>query len=268
MAEQVIRPTGLLDPRIEVRPVGNQIDDLLEEIRTRVEKKERVLCTTLTKRMAEDLTDYLHNLNVRVSYIHSDVDALERVEIIRGLRLGNVDVLIGVNLLREGLDMPEVSLVAILDADKEGFLRSERSLMQTAGRTARNVDGMVIFYADRITASMKAVIDETNRRRELQEAYNKEHGIDPKTIYKSLEEILESTSVADMQSNRTDRRRIAETAKLKKAAEPIARYLTPEQRTDMVEQMFVEMRTAAKDLDFERAAELRDEIQRLKAIDE
>ena len=268
VAEQVIRPTGLLDPRIEVRPVGNQIDDLLEEIRTRVEKKERVLCTTLTKRMAEDLTDYLHNLNVRVSYIHSDVDALERVEIIRGLRLGNVDVLIGVNLLREGLDMPEVSLVAILDADKEGFLRSERSLMQTAGRTARNVDGMVIFYADRITASMKAVIDETNRRRELQEAYNNEHGIDPKTIYKSLEEILESTSVADMQSNRTDRRRIAETAKLKKAAEPIARYLTPEQRTDMVEQMFVEMRTAAKDLDFERAAELRDEIQRLKAIDE
>ncbi len=267
VVEQVIRPTGLLDPRIEVRPVKNQIDDLIEEIRRRVERSERVLCTTLTKRMAEDLTDYLHNLNIRVAYIHSDVDALERVEIIRGLRLGHFDVLIGVNLLREGLDMPEVSLVAILDADKEGFLRSERSLMQTAGRTARNVDGLVIFYADAITASMQAVIDETNRRRVLQEEYNREHGIDPKTVYKSLEEILESTSVADIQASRSEKRKRAETEKLKKAAEPIARYLTPDQRKDMIEQMFEEMRNAARDLDFEKAAELRDEIQRLKAID-
>jgi excinuclease ABC subunit B len=267
VTEQIIRPTGLLDPKIEVRPVKNQIDDLLEEVRKRVVRGERVLVTTLTKRMAEDLTDYLHNLGISVAYIHSDVDALERVEIIRGLRLGNFDVLVGVNLLREGLDMPEVSLVAILDADKEGFLRSERSLMQTAGRTARNVDGLVIFYADVITDSMKAVIEETNRRRILQEAYNKQHGIDPKTIYKSLEEILESTSVADIQASRSEKRRDAETARLKKAAEPIARYLTTEQRQDMVEQMFEEMRNAARDLDFERAASLRDEIQRLKAID-
>lgn len=266
VVEQVIRPTGLLDPRIEVRPVKNQIDDLLEEIRIRVVKKERVLVTTLTKRMAEDLTDYLHNLSISVAYIHSDVDSLERVEIIRNLRLGNFDVLVGVNLLREGLDLPEVSLVAILDADKEGFLRSERSLMQTAGRTARNVDGLVIFYADNITRSMRAVMDETNRRRELQQQYNVEHGIEPRTVYKSLEEILESTSVADIQAARTQKRSDSERAKLKKAAEPIAKYLTPEQRNEMVEQMFVEMKEAARALDFERAAELRDEIERLKAL--
>ncbi|MFN4985900.1 MAG: excinuclease ABC subunit UvrB [Ignavibacteria bacterium] len=266
VVEQVIRPTGLLDPRIEVRPVKNQIDDLLEEIRIRVVKKERVLVTTLTKRMAEDLTDYLHNLSISVAYIHSDVDSLERVEIIRNLRLGNFDVLVGVNLLREGLDLPEVSLVAILDADKEGFLRSERSLMQTAGRTARNVDGLVIFYADNITRSMRAVMDETNRRRVLQQQYNIEHGIEPRTVYKSLEEILESTSVADIQASRTQKRSDSERAKLKKAAEPIAKYLTPEQRNEMVEQMFVEMKEAARALDFERAAELRDEIERLKAL--
>lgn len=266
VVEQVIRPTGLLDPRIEVRPVRNQVDDLMNEIRRRVERNERVLCTTLTKRMAEDLADYLHNLSIKVAYIHSDVDALERVEIIRGLRLGNFDVLVGVNLLREGLDMPEVSLVAILDADKEGFLRSERSLMQTAGRTARNVDGLVIFYADKITDSMRAVIDETNRRREIQQAYNVEHGIDPKTVYKSLEEILESTSVADIQSARSDRKKKAAREQIAKAAEPIAKYLTAEQRADVLEQMFTEMRTAAKDLDFERAAYLRDEIERLKAL--
>jgi excinuclease ABC subunit B len=267
VVEQVIRPTGLLDPRIEVRPVRTQIDDLLGEIRTRASRAERVLVTTLTKRMAEDLTDYLQNLRVRVAYIHSDVDTLERVEIIRGLRLGNFDVLVGVNLLREGLDMPEVSLVAILDADKEGFLRSERSLMQTAGRTARNVDGLVIFYADHITESMQSVIEETNRRRVLQEAYNTEHGINPVTIYKSLEEILESTSVADIQAQRTQKQRVQETAKLKKAAEPLARYLTGEQRKELLDQMFDEMKKAARDLDFERAAELRDEIQQLQAVD-
>jgi len=266
VVEQVIRPTGLLDPRIEVRPVNNQIDNLLEEIRQRVAKRERVLVTTLTKRMAEDLTDYLHNLSISVAYIHSDVESLERVEIIRSLRLGNIDVLVGVNLLREGLDLPEVSLVAILDADKEGFLRSERSLMQTAGRTARNVDGLVIFYADSVTRSMRAVIDETNRRRELQQTYNQENGIEPRTVYKSLEEILESTSVADIQASRTQKRADTNREKLKKAAEPIAKYLTPEQRNEMVEQMFVEMKEAARALDFERAAELRDEIERLKAL--
>ena len=267
VVEQVIRPTGLLDPQIEIRPVKTQIDDLIAEIRKRVEKAERVLVTTLTKRMAEDLTEYLQNLRVKVAYIHSDVDTLERVEIIRGLRLGNFDVLVGVNLLREGLDMPEVSLVAILDADKEGFLRSQRSLMQTAGRTARNVDGLVIFYADAITDSMQSVIDETNRRRKLQAAYNEEHGINPQTVYKSLEEILESTSVADIQAQRTQRQRSQETAKLKKAAEPMAKYLTKEQRTELMDQMFAEMKNAARDLDFERAAELRDEIQQLKSFD-
>jgi len=266
VVEQVIRPTGLLDPKIDVRPVSNQIDDLIGEIRTRTEKKERVLVTTLTKRMAEDLTDYLHNLKISVAYIHSDVDSLERVEIIRNLRLGNFDVLIGVNLLREGLDMPEVSLVAILDADKEGFLRSERSLMQTAGRTARNSNGLVIFYADKITASMRAVMDETNRRRELQEAYNTEHGINPTTVYKSIEEILESTSVADMQSHRLARRAESEQHKVKRVAEPMVKYLTGEQREEMIEQMFVEMKKAARDLDFERAAQLRDQITALQSM--
>ncbi|MBU3741809.1 MAG: excinuclease ABC subunit UvrB [Candidatus Kapabacteria bacterium] len=267
VTEQVIRPTGLLDPRIEVRPVSNQIDDLLGEIRQRVERQERVLVTTLTKRMAEDLTDYLHNLHIRVAYIHSDVDALERVDIIRNLRLGNFDVLVGVNLLREGLDMPEVSLVAILDADKEGFLRSERSLMQTAGRAARNQDGLVIFYADHITASMRAVIDETQRRRELQQEYNAANGINPTTVYKSLEEILGATSIADIQAQKTTRAAEAEHARMKRAAEPVVKYLTKEQRQEMVEQMFVEMKKAAKDLDFERAADLRDQIARLQAVD-
>jgi excinuclease ABC subunit B len=267
VTEQVIRPTGLLDPRIDVRPVSNQIDDLLDEVRKRVERQERVLVTTLTKRMAEDLTDYLHNLHIRVAYIHSDVDALERVEIIRNLRLGNFDVLVGVNLLREGLDMPEVSLVAILDADKEGFLRSERSLMQTAGRAARNQDGLVIFYADRITDSMAAVIEETRRRRTLQEEYNTANGINPTTVYKSLEEILGATSIADIQSQKTARQTEMEHARLKRAAEPVVKYLTKEQRKEMIEQMFVEMKNAAKDLDFERAADLRDQIARLQAVD-
>lgn len=267
VVEQVIRPTGLLDPKIEIRPVKNQIDDLLAEIRRRTERNERVLVTTLTKKMAENLTDYLLNLRVKVAYIHSDVDTLERVEIIRGLRLGTVDVLVGVNLLREGLDLPEVSLVAILDADKEGFLRSERSLMQTAGRTARNVDGLVIFYADSVTESMKSVIDETNRRRSLQEKYNADHGINPQTIYKSLDDILRSTSVADMLSDRNQRKQEQETARQRKAAEPLARYLTQEQRNELIDQLYVEMKNAARDLDFERAAVLRDEISALQAHD-
>lgn len=263
--EQVIRPTGLLDPEISVRPIGNQIDDLINEIRKRTIKKERILVTTLTKRMAEDLSEYLTNLQIKTAYIHSDVDSLERVEIIRGLRLGDFDVLVGVNLLREGLDLPEVSLVAVLDADKEGFLRSERSLLQVAGRTARNIDGLVIFYADKITNSMKLVIDETNRRRKLQIDYNTDHNINPKTIYKSLEEILNSTSVADIQGNRLKKIADAEERKLHKAAEPLAKYLTPSQLDELIEQMFTEMKKAARDLDFERAAELRDEIKRLEA---
>jgi excinuclease ABC subunit B len=264
VAEQIIRPTGLLDPRIEIRPVHNQIDDLVGEIRIRVTKSERVLVTTLTKRMAEDLTDYLANLSIRVTYIHSDVDSLERVEIIRNLRIGHFDVLVGVNLLREGLDLPEVSLVAILDADREGFLRSERSLMQTAGRTARNVDGLVIFYADNITRSMRAVIDETNRRRELQHAYNLENGIEPRTVFKSLAEILESTSVADIQASRTQKSAEKAKASQKIAAEPLIGYLPAEERQAAIEQMFAEMKAAARDLDFERAADLRDKIQRLR----
>ncbi len=265
ITEQVIRPTGLLDPEISVRPLGNQIDDLIGEIRKRTVKGERVLVTTLTKRMAEDLSEYLQNLQMKVAYIHSDIDSLERVDIIRNLRLGQFDVLVGVNLLREGLDLPEVSLVAVLDADKEGFLRSERSLLQIAGRTARNVEGLVILYADRITNSMKLVIDETNRRRRMQIEYNKEHNINPKTVYKSLEEILNSTSVADIQGMRLKRIADAEEKKLRKAAEPVAKYLTGEQLDELIEQMFGEMKKAARDLDFERAAELRDEIKRLEA---
>jgi len=267
VVEQVIRPTGLLDPEISVRPVKNQIDDLIHEIRQRSAKGERVLVTTLTKRMSEDLTEYLQNLQMKVAYIHSDVDALERVEIIRGLRLGNHDVIVGVNLLREGLDLPEVSLVAILDADKEGFLRSERSLMQVAGRTARNAEGLVIFYADRITNSMKAVIEETNRRRQIQKDYNTEHNINPQTVYKSLEEILSSTSVADIQAHKVFKYEEAEKHKMQKAAEPLYGYLTDEQRGELVEQMFSEMKNAARELDFEKAAELRDEIQKLQALE-
>lgn len=265
VVEQVIRPTGLLDPELSIRPVKNQIDDLVNEIRIREKKKERVLVTTLTKRMAEDLTDYLHNLNIRTAYIHSEIDALARVEILRDLRIGEYDVLVGVNLLREGLDLPEVSLVAILDADKEGFLRSERSLLQTAGRTARNAEGLVILYGDKITRSMQVLIDETNRRRALQIAYNEEHGINPRTVYKSLEEILNSTSVADMNTRRVEKRKEAETASLRLAAEPLLRYMTDDQRQDMVRQLTEEMKRAAKDLDFERAAELRDEIAKLQA---
>ncbi|HZV12772.1 MAG TPA: excinuclease ABC subunit UvrB [Candidatus Kapabacteria bacterium] len=260
--EQIIRPTGLLDPELEVRPVKHQIDDLVGEIRDRVKLKERVLITTLTKRMAEDLTEYLQDMNFKVEYIHSDVDSLSRVDILRGLRVGDFDVLVGVNLLREGLDLPEVSLVAILDADKEGFLRSARSLFQIAGRTARNERGKVIMYADRITDSMKQLIDETKRRREVQIAYNTAHGIEPHTIYKSMEEILSGTLIADLKTRR-DAKDEAKNRSSSIAAEPMFKYLTPDQKTDLIEQLKQEMRTAAKDLEFERAAMLRDEIQRL-----
>ncbi|RJP58692.1 MAG: excinuclease ABC subunit UvrB [Melioribacteraceae bacterium] len=260
--EQIIRPTGLLDPQIEVRPIKGQIDDLIGEIRKRVVLKERILVTTLTKKMAEDLTDYLDKLNINVRYIHSDIDALERVEIIRDLRIGDFDVLVGVNLLREGLDLPEVSLVAIIDADKEGFLRSERSLMQTAGRTARNVNGKVIMYADVITNSMKKTIDETERRRKIQLEYNEEHGITPQTILKSREQIMSGTSIADIRKKDKEK----EEASFTRVAEPVIRYMTQDQRKELIEQMREEMHNAAKDLEFEKAASLRDEISKLEKM--
>ena len=260
--EQVIRPTGLLDPEIEVRPIKGQIDDLIGEIRKRVVLTERVLVTTLTKKMAEDLTDYLDKLKIKVRYIHSEVDALERVEIIRDLRIGGFDVLVGVNLLREGLDLPEVSLVTILDADKEGFLRSERSLMQTAGRTASNSNGKVIMYADKITESMRKTIEETIRRRKLQMEYNEEHGITPKTIFKSVEEILNSTSIADVRKKDNEK----EEAAFMRVAEPVIKYMSQDQRKELLDQMTEEMLNAAKDLEFERAAQLRDEIEKMKKL--
>ena len=263
VVEQVIRPTGLVDPEVVVRPVKNQIDDLIEEIRRRSARNERVLVTTLTKRMAEDLTDYLLNIGIRVRYVHSEVDALERVEILRDLRLGDFDVLVGVNLLREGLDLPEVSLVAILDADKEGFLRSEKSLIQTAGRTARNLNGMVILYADTRTGSMERMLEETGRRRAKQLEYNALHNISPRTVTKSIHEVLTATAVADVKAARDQRR---ERAKMPKVAEAVVRYLTPEQRKDLIEELRAEMLKASRDLEFERAAELRDEIQKLEAM--
>lgn len=264
IVEQVIRPTGLLDPEIQVRPVKNQIDDLINEIRIRGKKGERVLVTTLTKRMSEDLTDYLLGIGIRVKYMHSEVDSLDRVEILRGLRLGNFDVLIGVNLLREGLDLPEVSLVAILDADKEGFLRSEKSLLQTAGRTARNVNGLVIMYADKVTESMRKVIDETARRRKIQAEYNVEHNIEPKTIYKTYEEIMSSTIVADSRGKYdAGKGKSKEKTSLSIITEPLFKKINKEQRQELIEQLRKEMINSAKDLEFERAAELRDEIKRL-----
>ncbi|HLR64673.1 MAG TPA: excinuclease ABC subunit UvrB [Pseudogracilibacillus sp.] len=255
MVEQIIRPTGLLDPEIDVRPIDGQIDDLMEEINQRIEKKERVLITTLTKRMSEDLTDYFKELNYKVAYLHSEIKTLARIEIIRDLRLGKYDVLIGINLLREGLDIPEVSLVAILDADKEGFLRSERSLIQTAGRAARNANGKVIMYADRITDSMQKAIDETNRRRTIQKAFNEEHGITPQTIKKDVRELIQATYVAEEVEELTtkDDERI-----------PISQ-LPKKERAKVIENLEVEMKEAARNLEFERATELRDIIFELKA---
>ena len=254
VVEQLIRPTGLTDPEVVVRPARQQVDDLLEEIRVRVGRNERVLVTTLTKKMAEDLTDYYHELGVKVRYLHSDIDTIERVEIIRDLRRGVFDVLVGINLLREGLDLPEVSLVAILDADKEGYLRSERSLIQTIGRAARNVAGTVILYADGITGSMRAAMDETNRRREVQSAYNAEHGITPQTIQKAIGAPLIEASEADY-------------VDVPLVADPAAAYVAPAEIPGRVAALRKQMREAAAELEFERAAELRDEIQRLQALE-
>ena len=248
VVEQVIRPTGLLDPKVEVRPVTGQIDDLMDEIRARAARDERVLVTTLTKKMAEDLTEYLKNAGIRVRNMHSDVQTIERMEIIRSLRLGEYDVLVGINLLREGLDLPEVSLVAILDADKEGFLRSETSLIQTIGRAARNADGLVIMYADEITPSMRAAIDETERRRSIQDAYNQEHGIVPKTIIKGVREILEISKTAEEDTLRAHKKR----------------KLTEQERAAEIAKLEKEMREASKMLEFEYAAVLRDRIIELR----
>jgi excinuclease ABC subunit B len=253
VVEQVIRPTGLTDPRVDVRPVKGQVDDLLAEIRLRAARNERVLVTTLTKRMAEDLTEYYHDLGVRVRYLHSDIETLERVRILRDLRKGEFDVLVGINLLREGLDLPEVSLVAILDADKEGFLRSSGSLIQTMGRAARNVGGTAILYADQETDSMQAAISETNRRREIQEAYNREHGITPESIRKNIAELLSSVYEADY-------------APIPEVAEtPEERYRTLDDLDKEVKVLEKQMREAAKALEFEKAADLRDRIKSLNS---
>ncbi|AYC53460.1 excinuclease ABC subunit B [Bacillus licheniformis] len=253
MVEQIIRPTGLLDPIIEVRPIEGQIDDLIGEIQQRIERNERVLVTTLTKKMSEDLTDYLKEIGIKVTYLHSEIKTLERIEIIRDLRLGKHDVLVGINLLREGLDIPEVSLVAILDADKEGFLRSERSLIQTIGRAARNAEGRVIMYADKITNSMEIAINETKRRREQQEAYNEKHGITPKTINKKIRDVIRATHAAEDQ----EEYQVKEEPKLSK--------MTKKEREKVIAQMESDMKEAAKALDFERAAELRDLLLELKS---
>lgn len=260
--EQIVRPTGLLDPPIEVRPSINQIDDLLEEVSERIKVDERVLITTLTKRMAEELTKYLQKLDVKCAYIHSEVDTLDRVEILKNLRLGHYDVLIGVNLLREGLDLPEVSLVAIIDADKEGFLRNTRSLTQTAGRAARNQNGLVIFYADKITESMQITIDETNRRRAKQIAYNEEHGIVPTTVPKSKEDILKKRSILDIRGKKSYA--YVEPDEVSIAADPVVEYMGREQMEKSIENTERKMKKAAKELDFISAAQLRDELFALK----
>ncbi len=261
VVEQIIRPTGLLDPEIDVRPSLNQIDDLLEEIRQRVALEERVLVTTLTKRMAEELSKYLDRVGIKCRYIHSEVKVLDRVEILRELRLGVFDVLVGVNLLREGLDLPEVSLVAIMDADKEGFLRDIRSLIQTIGRAARNENGKVLMYADRITGSMERAIEETGRRRSIQIAYNQEHGIIPKTIFKSKEAIMEQTTVADAKG----RKAYIEPGELQIAADPLVQYLKKPQLEKLVQETQRKMEKAARDMDFLEAARFRDEFLQLKA---
>ncbi|HEU4698159.1 MAG TPA: excinuclease ABC subunit UvrB [Gemmatimonadales bacterium] len=257
VVEQIIRPTGLVDPEVEVRPVKGQVDDLLGEIRERVERTERVLVTTLTKRMAEDLTDYFQQHGVRVRYLHSDIDAIERMEIIRGLRLGEFDVLVGINLLREGLDLPEVSLVAILDADQEGFLRSDRSLVQTIGRAARNVNGKAILYADRVTGSMQRALEEMDRRRSIQRAYNEEHGITPRSVVKSLEQVRLSTHVADARTEKPEPK-MDVTAK--------ADFRDPAKRATLIATLERQMREAAANLEFELAAMLRDQINELQAM--
>ena len=254
VVEQVIRPTGLVDPSIEVRPQEGQIDDLVEEIRQRAEKRERVLVTTMTKRMAENLADYFEQLDIRVRYLHSDIETLDRVEILRDLRLGEFDVLVGINLLREGLDLPEVSLVAVLDASKEGFLRSEVALIQTVGRAARNAAGKVIFYADHVTNSMQKAIDETYRRRHKQEAYNAEHAIVPETIYRSREEIIQATSVLESVRGLAP----------ELAAEPTINYQEIEDQEELLADLEEQMKAAAANLEFEKAAHLRDEITRIK----
>ena len=282
IVEQIIRPTGLLDPIIEVRPSLNQIDDLLEEIRLRVERDERVLVTTLTKRMAEELNDYLAKLRVKAAYIHSDVQALDRIRILDDLRAGTFDVLIGVNLLREGLDLPEVSLVAILDADKEGFLRSHRSLTQTVGRAARNLNGTVIMYADKITDSMRQTLDETARRRTLQLAYNEEHGITPQAIIKARNTII-GLERKDAAADNPRAERAAERGKTKSgvsaipypqeystevnlAADPVVAYMTPQELERTITRTRQQMVEAAKQMEFIEAARLRDEVMKLEAL--
>ncbi|MDZ7897781.1 MAG: excinuclease ABC subunit UvrB [Arcicella sp.] len=267
VVEQVIRPTGLLDPEIEVRPSINQIDDLLEEIHERIKREERVLITTLTKRMAEELSKYLEKVGIKGRYIHSEVKTLERIEILRELRLGVFDVLVGVNLLREGLDLPEVSLVAIMDADKEGFLRDIRSLIQTIGRAARNDRGKVLMYADRITGSMEKAIDETNRRRGIQIEYNLANGITPKTILKSKEKILEQTSIADVMGKPLRNvQYYTEPQEIQMAADPVVAYMTKDELAKQIKKVQTDMEKAAKELDFMNAARLRDEMLGLKKL--
>ncbi|MFY7825515.1 MAG: excinuclease ABC subunit UvrB [Flectobacillus sp.] len=266
VVEQIIRPTGLLDPEIEVRPSLNQIDDLLEEVHIRIEREERVLVTTLTKRMAEELSKYMERVGIKCRYIHSEVKALERVEILRELRLGVFDVLVGVNLLREGLDLPEVSLVAIMDADKEGFLRDIRSLIQTIGRAARNDQGKVLMYADRITGSMQKAIDETTRRRAIQMEYNFEHGITPKTILRSKQAIIEQTSIADVMGKPTKTNYYVEPQDVQLAADPVLAYMSKPEIEAQIKKVQNEMDKAAKELDFIAAARLRDEMFGLKKL--